>query len=261
MNYCACTTLVLSLISAISLAESSEELAKKLANPVANLISIPIQNNFLFGIGPTDGFREQTNIQPVIPFELNEHWNLISRTILPVIYQEGISPGSGNQFGLGDITQTLFFSPKDPHPFIWGIGPAFLIPTGTDPLLGSEKWGAGPSGLIVKQEGKFTYGMLVNHIWSFAGDDDRAEVSSTFVQPFLSYTTSRATTYSINAESTYDWLREQWTVPINAGISQLVKFDNHPVSFALQGTWYAERPVTAPEWGMRFVVTFLLPEK
>ncbi|MGC4014693.1 MAG: hypothetical protein QM755_09295 [Luteolibacter sp.] len=251
---------LLCLAPALASGESSEDLANKLSNPVADLISFPIQNNFLFGVGPTDGFREQTNIQPVVPFELNEHWNLISRTILPVIYQEGIAPGSGSQFGLGDITATLFFSPKDSDPFIWGAGPAFLIPTGTDPLLGTEKWGIGPSALILKQKCGWTYGILANHLWSFAGDGDRQEVSSTFLQPFLSYTTPKATTFSINTESTYDWLRDQWTVPINVGVSQLVKIDNQPVSFGVQGTWYAERPVSAPEWGVRFVVTFLFPE-
>ena len=136
----------------------------------------------------------------------------------------------------------------------------FLLPTATDDLLGSEQWGAGPTGVILKQSGPWTYGMLANHIWSFAGDDGRSAVNATFLQPFLSYTTKTATTFTINTESTYDWYARQWTVPINAGVSQLVKLGDQPVSFGLQGTWYTERPDTAPEWGIRFVVTFLFPK-
>lgn len=249
------------LFLAATVRADDEDLAKKLQNPVADLISLPIQNNFLFNVGPYDGFREQTNIQPVIPFELSEHWNLISRTILPVIYQEGIAPGLGSQFGLGDITQSFFFSPKDPDPFIWGVGPVLLIPTATDDLLGTEKWGAGPTFVIVKQDGPWTYGMLANHIWSFAGDGDRQNVSNTFLQPFLSYTTKSATTFTVNTETTYDWLREDWTVPINGGVSQLFKIGKQPVSVALLGTWYAEAPDSAPDWGVRLVLTFLFPEK
>jgi len=241
-------------------ADQQADLAKKLANPIAALISVPIQNNILFGVGPGDGFRETTNIQPVIPFELNEHWNLISRTILPVTYQEGIPPGSGHQFGLGDTVQSLFFSPKDPNPFVWGIGPVFLLPTATDSMLGGEQWGAGPTGVILKQSGPWTYGILANHLWSVAGDDGRGSVNATFLQPFLSYTTAKATTFTINTESSYDWQAKQWTVPINAGVSQVLKLGDQLASIGLMGTWYAGRPTGAPEWGIRLNFTLLFPK-
>ena len=240
--------------------DQQTELAKKLNNPVADLISVPFQNNFLYNVGPDNGFRELTNFQPVIPFELNEHWNLISRTILPVIYQEGLFPGSGHQFGLGDTVQSLFISPKSTEPFIWGLGPAFLLPTATDDLLGNGQWGAGPTGVILKQTGPWTVGMLANQLWSIGGNDGRETVNATYMQPFLAYTTHTHTTFTVNSESTYDWTGRQWTVPFNAGVSQILKLGSQPVSIGLMGTWYAVAPSDAPDWGLRFAVIFLFPK-
>ena len=151
-------------------------------------------------------------------------------------------------------------SPKSTDPFIWGVGPAFLIPTATDDLLGGGKWGAGPTGVILKQTGPWTCGVLANQIWSFAGSDNREDVNATFIQPFLSYTTKSATTFTVNSESTYDWPGRQWTVPFNAGVSQLLKLGDQPVSIGLMGTWFAEAPSGAPDWGIRFVFTFLFPK-
>jgi hypothetical protein len=169
------------LIPAVCFAQGGHEaeLAKQLANPVASLISLPLQSNFDFGIGPdNDGFRYTLNVQPVIPISLTPEWNLISRTILPIIYQDEIFPGSGDQFGLGDTLQSLFLSPAKPGPggLIWGVGPVFLLPTGTDELLGGEKWGAGPTAVVLTQLGHWTVGFLGNHVWSFAGDDGRSDV-------------------------------------------------------------------------------------
>lgn len=243
--------------------DSSADLAKKLSNPVASMISVPFQFNYDRGYGPDDGNRETLNIQPVVPISLNEHWNVISRTILPVIWQNDIAGSSGHQFGLGDITQSFFFSPKQPGPggLIWGLGPAFLIPTATDDLTGTGKWGAGPTGVALKQEGPWTYGLLANHIWSFAGQHDRPDVSSTFLQPFLSYTTHDAWTFTLNTESTYDWEGDQWSVPVNAMIGKLVTFDKQPVSFTAGLRYWADAPENGPEGlGFRFAVTFLFPQ-
>ncbi|HEY4136009.1 MAG TPA: hypothetical protein VGO34_12440 [Alphaproteobacteria bacterium] len=245
----------------IAHAQSDEELAKKLSNPVANLVSVPFQLNYDEGFGPKDAGRYTLNVQPVVPFSLGEDWNLITRTILPIIYQESPASGMDSEFGLGDTTQSFFFSPKAPvGGWIVGAGPAFLWPTATDTALGSEKWGAGPTFVGLRQEGPWTYGLLANHIWSYAGDSDRSEVNSTFLQPFLSYTTKSATTYLLNTESSYDWTGEQWTVPINAGVSQLLKIGTQAAQVGLIGRYYAESPDGGPEWGVRLVLTLLFPE-
>jgi hypothetical protein len=243
--------------------DDSADLAKKLSNPVAAMISVPFQYNYDEKIGPDeDGHKNVVNFQPVVPIRLDGDWNLISRTILPLVDQHHVA-GAGSQSGIGDITQSFFFSPSKPtaNGIIWGAGPVLLLPTGSDDALSARKWGLGPTAVVLKQEGEWTYGALVNHIWSVAGDGDRANINSTFLQPFLSYTTPDAWTYTLNTESTYDWRARQWGVPINAMISKLVKIDGHPVSFAGGVRYWAESGDAGPRgWGARFVVTFLFPE-
>ena len=143
---------------------------------------------------------------------------------------------------------------------IWGLGPVFLLPTATDDLLGAEKWGVGPSLILVRQAHGWTYGALMSHTWSFAGEDDRDDLSSTFLQPFLAYQTKTHTTFTINSESAYDWTNEQWTVPLNAMVTQLVKIGKMPVSFQFGGRYYAEKASEGPDWGLRFTVTLVFPE-
>ena len=242
-------------------ADETAELAKKLANPIASLISVPIQYNLDFGIGPADATKSTVNIQPVIPFSLNPKWNLITRTIFPLIYAEAPAEGLDSASGLGDITQSFFFSPQDPvEGWIMGGGPVFLYPSATDKTLGADKWGAGPTAVILKQQSGWTYGMLANHIWSFAGDNDRKDVSATLLQPFLAYQTKTYTTFSINTESTYDWNAGKWTVPVNLSVSQMVKIGGMPIQLMLGGRYYADKPDGGPDWGLRFQVTFLFPK-
>ena len=243
--------------------DDAEALAKQLSNPLASLISLPFQLNYDTGFGPDDeGYRYALNIQPVAPFQLNEDWNLISRTILPVIWQNDIGPVTGHQSGLGDVVQSLFFSPSRPTSggVTWGAGPVFLIPTGTDPLLGSQKWGAGPTGVVLVQAGPWTYGALANHLWSFAGSSGRSEVSASLIQPFVSYTTPTAWTYSLSTESSYDWKSEDWSVPINMAVSKLTAFGDQRVSLQLGLRYWASTPDSGPGGlGARFAMTFLFP--
>lgn len=244
--------------------QSNEELAKTLSNPVAALISVPIQVNYDEDIGKAElGRKWTTNVQPVIPIEINKDWNVISRTILPVVSQKDILAGAGEQTGLGDVVQSFFFSPKAPTAsgWIWGAGPVLLLPTGTDDLLGGKKWGAGPTAVVLKQGHGWTYGVLANHVRSFAGDDSRNSISATFVQPFLSYTTGTATTYALNTESTYDWKSAQWTVPVNASVSQVLKVGGQLISIGGGVRYWAHGPDTAPHgWGARLVLTLLFPK-
>lgn len=183
------------------------DLATQLANPLAALISLPIQANYddHFGL---DGKGEKwlINVQPVIPFTLNDDWNVISRTIIPLIDQSGYTNSDFNESGLGDILQSVWISPAKPisNGWIWGVGGAFLLPTASDDVLGSGKWGAGPTAVALKQSGHWTYGGLTNHVSSFAGDSDRNYVNSTFIQPFLTYIIPTKTTFAINSESSFD---------------------------------------------------------
>ena len=246
-------------------ATDQAELAKKTLNPVANLISLPIQFNYDRGIGPTDdGKKYVLNIQPVIPISIGPDWNVISRTILPLVDQDDILPdGSADATGIGDITQSLFFSPKKPTSsgWIWGAGPVILLPTASDDDLGGEKWGLGPTAVALKQEHGFTYGILANHIWSVAGDSDRSDISATFLQPFFSYTTKTFTSFTVNTESTYDWEDDQWSVPINFLVSQILKIGPQPVSLQAGPRYWADSPDNGPEgWGFRFTFTLLFPK-
>jgi hypothetical protein len=239
-------------------AESEEELAKKTQNPVANLISVPFQSNWDFKLGPKDDKSNYLlNVQPVIPISLGEQYNLILRTIVPIKANE--FPASVG--GLGDILQSFFIGPKaEINGWVVAAGPVLLYPTATDRTLGGEKWAAGPTAVLLKQYSGFTYGVLANHLWSYAGDRDRSDINATFLQPFFSFTTKTYTTFGINTESTYDWENEQWTVPINASISQLLKIGGQPLQLQLGYRYYAEAPTYGPDWGIRFQVSFLFPK-
>jgi hypothetical protein len=243
---------------------SDEELAKKLANPVAALISVPIQANFDENFGPDDkGEVWRTNIQPVIPVSIGEDWNLISRTILPIIDQQDVPVAGKGESGIGDISQSFFFSPKAPtdNGVIWGVGPALLLDTASDSSLGAEQWAAGPTGVVLKQVGPWTFGLLANHLESFAGNDDRDDISATFVQPFLSYITKTKTTIGFNLESTYDWEHEQSSVPVNLTVSQLMKAGTQLIQVGGGVRYWLESPDNAAEgWGFRFQFTLLFPK-
>lgn len=227
------------------------ELTKKLQNPVADLVSVPFQANYDESFGPRDAGRFTLNVQPVIPIGLNEDWNLISRTILPVVQQDSVAPGVDAAFGLGDTVQSFFLSPVEPvGGWILGAGPVLLLPTGTAPELRREQLGPGPTAVALQQRAGWTYGALVNHLWNVTDPQENERVDATFLQPFLSYTWPTSTSLTLNAESTYDWVADDLTLPFNLQLTQVLRLGAQPLSLhssAAAGT--PKPPFAAPSGG------------
>jgi len=241
-------------------ADSNAELATKLSNPIASLISVPFQFNYDCCIGPRGGARTVMNLQPVIPVTLSEDMSLIVRTITPFIEQGETVPGAGSHFGLGDITQSFFFTPQaGPGEWMWGAGPVFLWPTASDPDLGSRKWGAGPTAVLLKQEAGWTYGILANHIWSYSGERERPNINSTFFQPFLAFTWPDTTNVSFNTESTYDWHGQRLTMPFNLTMGHLVHLAGQPINLSGGVRYTATAREGEAQWGGRLAITLLFP--
>jgi hypothetical protein len=247
--------------------DQEADVAKKLQNPVANLVSVPIRLDWDTGIGTTDAKQATYLVQPVIPISLNQDWNVISRTIVPAFVNlqapvPGVGDSGGDFDGMGDILQSFFFSPKAPTDsgWIWGAGPAISIPTASNNVFGSGKLSIGPTAVILRQENGWTYGLLANYLRSVAGDGSRGDVSSTFWQPFISYTTSTYTAFGLNTESTYNFETRQWTVPFNATVSQLLKIHGQLISVLVGYRYYATNPTGGANHGFRLQVTLLFPK-
>ena len=244
---------------------SNAALAQKLANPVAALISVPFQFNWNGRIGAAGkGQTAYVNFQPVIPIKVNENWNIIARTVAPITWQNNIFQGAGSQAGLGNIEQSFFLSPVQPvGGFVLGAGPILYLPTATDKLLGTSQTGAGPTAIALRIQGKWTYGVLANQVWGFAGPVSYGAqpVNQIYMQPFIAYTTSTAWTFSVNSESQYDWNTQKWTMPFNAMVSKLVRFNKQPVSFQVGVRYFAASPEAGPKgFGARASITFLFPD-
>jgi len=239
----------------------SADLAKQLSNPVSSLVSVPLQFNWESPVGPEDDTRFVLNFQPVMPFSLNDKWNAITRVIIPIVGQPALTRGGVPASGISDVLVSMFFSPAEPGAFIWGVGPVMSLPSTNERTLGSQKWSAGPTALVLKQSGPWTYGALWNHVWSFAGNNTRSDVSQMFVQPFLSYTTPKAVTFAINSEAVgnFEADSDKWTVPLNLQITKVLSFGQFPASYGVGYGIYLAGPDSAPSWKLRGLITVLLP--
>jgi hypothetical protein len=236
-------------------------LARASQNPVANLISLPLQNNFLFQ-EDTGDLLYNLNVQPVVPFNLNEDWNLITRTIIPFFAVEN-APAGFDSVGLGDINTSLFFSPAKSGRLIWGAGPILSFPTATDDLFGSGKWSAGPAAVALTMRGRWVFGALANNVWSYAGDSDRQSVNAMLVQPFINYNLDQGWFLTSSPVITADWNAssdERWTVPLGAGVGRVFPIGRQPVNMSLQAFYNVEHPSGGPEWSLRFNLQFLFPK-
>jgi len=241
-------------------ADDAGDLAKQSQNPVGSLISLPLQNNTIFGFGPGDDIKNVLNIQPVYPIHLSQKWNLINRVILPVVYQPELLPGQGSTFGLGDTSYTAFLSPRKPGKLIWGAGPVFSIPTSSDIQLGPGEWAAGPSVVFLTMPGSWVTGILLSNIWSFDSD---ANVNFFFSQIFANYNMKKGWFLTTQPIFTANWEAEsgqQWTVPVGGGVGRVYKIGKQPVNTLLQAYYNVEKPELSGDWVFRLQFTFLFPK-
>jgi len=241
----------------------SADLAKKLANPIADLVSVPFQFNWEQPAGPNKDTRFILNVQPVMPFSLNKNLNMITRLIVPLVSQPSLAEGVAPTFGVSDILFSSFFSPVNSSSVTWGVGPVVSLPSTSEPTLGSGKWSAGPTVVVLKQSGPVTYGLLFNQLWSFAGNTTRADVNQTFLQPFFAYTTKDAVTVTISSESTGNWeaTDQRWNVPIIFAVSKLSSFGVFPASYQIGLGVFAVHPDNSPSWKLRGSIVILLPKR
>lgn len=241
--------------------DSTEELARAVQNPVASLISVPFQNNTNFNFGPREKTQNVMNIQPVVPFSLSEKWNLITRTILPIISQPAFTLNQNRKDGVGDTLFTAFFSPKDSGSLIWGAGPAILIPTSTDDRLGAGEWGAGPGVVFLTIQGPWVVGSLFSNVWSFTGDSD---VNIFTWQPFVNYNLDGGWYLTTSPLITANWEADSdntWTVPVGGGFGRVFRVGQQNLNMQLQSFYNIEEPDDiGPEWSIRFQVQFLFPK-
>jgi hypothetical protein len=240
-------------------ADSTDKLREAAQNPVANLISVPFQNNTNFGYGPYSRTQNVLNIQPVIPFKLTPEWNLITRWVTPVLWQPRLSPVLGGETGLGNIQPSFFLSPAEPGKIIWGVGPVLWLPTATDKTLGVNKWGGGPSAVVLRIDGPWVFGALVNNVW--AGTQNQ-RVNQMLIQPFLNYNLPHGWYLTTSPVITANWLAAQsdrWTVPVGGGVGRLFKVGKLPINAQVQGFYNVVKPDSGPNWTLRFQIQALFP--
>jgi hypothetical protein len=242
---------------------SAAELAKQVQNPVSSLITVPFQYNATFGAGSSQEVLHVLNVQPVVPFSVAQDWNLVLRAVVPFISQPDVA-GTGRTSGLGDITFQPLFSPKKTGKLVWGVGPALIVPSATSDQLGSGKWSAGPIAVLFTMDGPWVAGVLVQNVWSFAGDSARPGVNQLTLQPAINYNLPGAWAIGSSPVITADWTAPsggRWTVPLGATVSKTTALGKRPITLAAGAFWNAAHPDGAGDWQLRFQIAFLFPQK
>ena len=239
--------------------QSVDELAKAVQNPIANLISVPFQNNTSFEFGPQEKTQNVLNIQPVVPVSVNENWNLITRTIVPVVSQPELLPGQDRENGLGNTLFTGFFSPAAASEWIWGVGPAIQLPTATDDQIAEDEWAAGPSAVLLTMQGQWVVGMLASNIWDIDADE---EINFFTLQYFINYNFSRGWYLTSSPIMTANWKADdEWTIPVGGGFGRVFHIGKQPVNMQFQAFYNVEKPDDiGPDWSTRFQMQFMFPK-
>jgi len=234
-------------------------LARAVQNPVADLVSLPFQNNTDFEYGPERDTQNVTNIQPVIPFKLGDEWNLITRTIIPVVSQPGFTPGQDRETGLGDTSLTAFLSPRQPGSLIWGAGPAVVLPTSTDDRLGADAWAAGPSLVLLTMPGHWVIGSLFSNVWDIDGD---TAINLFTWQYFINYNMAGGWYLTSSPINTANWEAasgEEWTVPVGGGVGRIFQIGQQPMNAQVQSFYNLESPEGVGDWSLRLQLQFMFP--
>ena len=255
--------LLMLAVSATGQEASEEDLAKAAQNPVGAMISVPFQNNMTFGVGPDEEIMNVLNVQPVWPFSVSENWNLITRTVMPIMTLPGFGPDDDGTTGLGDVIFTAFLAPAVPGEIIWGAGPVLSLPFATDDVLGSEKWGIGPSVVVLKMSGPWVFGALANNIWSFAGNDDRGDINQMLVQPFVNFNMPNGWYVSSGPIITANWEADDdntWTVPVGAGVGKVFRVGKLPLNGSVQGYYNLQSPEGMGDTVLRVQLQFMFPK-
>jgi len=264
------TAVVITLVAlAVSPAQademSAEELAKLAQNPVGNLISLPFQNNTNLNFGPEKGTQNILNIQPVIPISIDNDWNIITRTILPVISNPSLGPGDSRTNGIGDLQLSAFLSPANPGHWIWGAGAIAQMPTNSNAELGNKNWGLGPTFVVLHLDhgDPWVYGVLLNNVWSLTGDKQGGAYNNGLIQPFVNYNFEGGLYLTSAPILTVNWKADsgqQWTVPLGGGVGKIFHFGKLPVNTQLSAYYNVARPDFGPNWQIRAQVQLMFPK-
>ena len=256
------------LVLAISPARaelSAEDLAKLAQNPVGNLISVPFQNNTNLNFGPEKGTQNILNIQPVIPIEVDKDWNIITRTIVPLIWMPSLGPDTPAKNGIGDIQFSAFLSPATPGHWIWGVGAIAQLPTNSSEELGNKNWGLGPSFVVLHLDhgDPWVYGVLVNNVWSLSSNKQGGSYNNGLIQPFLNYNFEGGLYLTSSPVLTVDWKAnsgQQWTIPLGGGVGKILHLGKLPVNTQISAYYNVVKPDFGPNWQIRAQVQLMFPK-